>query len=80
MTATPDTSTHKIGEPLSQEEAIASLGRYGYGWADSDVAGESARRGLSEDVVREYLHRLTMHGPSLPRNSGRFARGRRSGK
>src|SRR6201993_1404477 len=53
MTATPDTSTHKVGTPLSQEEAIASLGRYGYGWVDSDAAGASARRGLSEDVVRD---------------------------
>jgi FeS assembly protein SufB len=47
----------KIGgptaEPLTQQEAIAALGRYGYGWADSDVAGASARRGLSEDVVRD---------------------------
>ena len=53
MTATPDTSTRKVDTPLSQEEAIASLGRYGYGWADSDVAGASAKRGLSEDVVRD---------------------------
>ncbi|BBZ39107.1 hypothetical protein MCNS_21700 [Mycobacterium conspicuum] len=40
-------------EALTQEEAIASLGRYGYGWADSDVAGASAQRGLSEAVVRD---------------------------
>ncbi|MGE5697253.1 MAG: Fe-S cluster assembly protein SufB [Candidatus Sericytochromatia bacterium] len=53
MTATPDTSTHKIGEPLSQDEAIASLSRYGYGWVDSDAAGASAKRGLNEDVVRD---------------------------
>jgi Fe-S cluster assembly protein SufB len=53
MTATPDTSTRKVDTPLSQEDAIASLGRYGYGWADSDVAGASAKRGLSEDVVRD---------------------------
>ena len=39
-------------EPLSQEETIASIGHYSYGWHDSDVAGVSARRGLSEDVVR----------------------------
>ncbi len=39
--------------PLTQEEAIASLGHYGYGWADSDVAGASARRGLSTAVVRD---------------------------
>ncbi len=39
--------------PLTQEETIASLGKYGYGWADSDVAGASAKRGLSEEVVRD---------------------------
>ena len=38
---------------LSQEETLATLGNYEYGWADSDAAGESARRGLNEDVVRE---------------------------
>jgi len=38
---------------LTQEETIASLGRYGYGWADSDLAGASAQRGLSEAVVRD---------------------------
>src|SRR5213079_102093 len=37
----------------SQAEALATLGRYEYGWADSDVAGASARRGLNEDVVRD---------------------------
>ena len=46
MTLTPET-------PLTQEETIASLGNYGYGWADSDVAGASAQRGLSEAVVRD---------------------------
>lgn len=40
-------------EPLTQAEAIASLSRYGYGWVDSDVAGASAQRGLSEAVVRD---------------------------
>ncbi|WP_282779470.1 MULTISPECIES: Fe-S cluster assembly protein SufB [unclassified Nocardia] len=39
--------------PLTQEETIASLGKYGYGWADTDVAGASAKRGLSEEVVRD---------------------------
>ena len=52
MTAMPETSAVKL-EQLTQEEAIASLGRYGYGWADSDVAGASAQRGLSEAVVRD---------------------------
>jgi Fe-S cluster assembly protein SufB len=32
---------------------LAGLGTYEYGWADSDVAGASAKRGLSEDVVRD---------------------------
>ena len=45
MTTTP--------EALTQEQTIESLGRYGYGWADSDVAGASAQRGLSEAVVRD---------------------------
>jgi Fe-S cluster assembly protein SufB len=52
MTLTPETSVAKP-EPLTQDEAIASLGRYGYGWADSDIAGASAQRGLSEAVVRD---------------------------
>ncbi len=51
MTTTPE--VRKLDEPLTQQEAIAALGRYGYGWADSDVAGASARRGLSEEVVRD---------------------------
>ena len=51
MTTTPE--IHKVGEPLSQDEAIASLSRYGYGWVDSDEAGASAQRGLSEAVVRD---------------------------
>src|SRR5690242_15830216 len=51
MTTTPE--VHKVGEPLSQDEAIASLSRYGYGWVDSDTAGASAQRGLSEAVVRD---------------------------
>ncbi|HLZ37173.1 MAG TPA: Fe-S cluster assembly protein SufB, partial [Mycobacteriales bacterium] len=32
---------------------LEGLGSYRYGWVDSDVAGASARRGLSEDVVRD---------------------------
>src|SRR5688572_32997578 len=34
-------------------DQLAGLGTYEYGWADSDVAGASAQRGLSEDVVRD---------------------------
>jgi Fe-S cluster assembly protein SufB len=32
---------------------LEGLGRYEYGWADSDAAGATARRGLSEEVVRD---------------------------
>lgn len=36
---------------------LKDLGRYEYGWADSDEAGASAKRGLSEDVVRDISGR-----------------------
>ena len=52
MTLTPE-ATKPAVEPLTQQEAIESLGKYGYGWADSDVAGASAQRGLSEAIVRD---------------------------
>ncbi|MGH7733364.1 MAG: Fe-S cluster assembly protein SufB, partial [Gemmatimonadales bacterium] len=32
---------------------LDGLDRYKFGWADSDVAGTGARRGLSEEVVRD---------------------------
>lgn len=41
-------------EPMSQEETIEAMSQqYAYGWHDSDAAGAAAKRGLSEDVVRE---------------------------
>ncbi|MGH3735276.1 MAG: Fe-S cluster assembly protein SufB [Micromonosporaceae bacterium] len=50
--------TETIGQtvppaPVSQEEHLAALGKYQYGWADSDLAGASAQRGLNEAVVRD---------------------------
>ncbi len=39
--------------PMTQDETIASLGQYAFGWSDSDVAGAAAKRGLSEEVVRD---------------------------
>jgi len=42
VTTTPDT-THA---------ELEGLGRYAFGWSDSDTAGATAQRGLSEDVVR----------------------------
>src|SRR3954462_4097580 len=32
---------------------LEGLGNYKFGWADSDVAGASARRGLSDEGVRD---------------------------
>ncbi len=46
MTTTPE-------RVITQDEQIDAIGRYGFGWADSDVAGASAQRGLSEAVVRD---------------------------
>jgi Fe-S cluster assembly protein SufB len=37
----------------TDDEIIASIGGYEYGWHDSDAAGALAKRGLSEQVVRE---------------------------
>ena len=38
----------------SDEEIIASISTsYDYGWHDSDAAGQSAKRGLAEQVVRD---------------------------
>src|SRR5690625_4939343 len=49
---TPTTVPDASGQ-LSQEETLATLGNYEYGWADPDTAGEGARRGLNEEVVRD---------------------------
>src|SRR6478672_3550185 len=32
---------------------LKGIGTYEYGWADSDVAGSTAKRGINEDVVRD---------------------------
>ena len=59
MTSTkqPVTSTPSATAPLSQDEQIDQLGRYKFGWADADVAGASARRGIDEDVVADISRR-----------------------
>ncbi|MEV0702165.1 Fe-S cluster assembly protein SufB [Saccharopolyspora sp. NPDC050389] len=49
---TPTTPSEGNGQ-LSQDEILASVGSYEYGWADSDAAGAGARRGLDEGVVRD---------------------------
>ena len=42
-------------EDLNPE--IKGIGRYQFGWSDSDVAGADAQRGLSEDIVRDISHK-----------------------
>jgi Fe-S cluster assembly protein SufB len=49
MTTTPTAPEPRV---LTQDEQIDALGRYQFGWADKDDKGAGARRGLSEDVVR----------------------------
>ncbi|ROR74242.1 Fe-S cluster assembly protein SufB [Bogoriella caseilytica] len=49
----PTQEVKGASEPMTQDEIIASTGNYSYGWADPDIAGATARRGLSEDVVSE---------------------------
>jgi Fe-S cluster assembly protein SufB len=50
MTTAPE---RELTTGMTQDEQIDSLGRYGYGWADTDTAGAGAQRGLSEAVVRD---------------------------
>ncbi|RJL36098.1 Fe-S cluster assembly protein SufB [Bailinhaonella thermotolerans] len=38
---------------ITERPELEGLGNYKFGWADPDVAGASARRGLSEEVVRD---------------------------
>jgi Fe-S cluster assembly protein SufB len=37
---------------VTERPELEGLGKYKFGWADADVAGSTARRGLSEEVVR----------------------------
>ncbi|WP_156251105.1 Fe-S cluster assembly protein SufB [Pseudactinotalea terrae] len=55
MTAEPQTVQNAQVDgstQMSQEETIASIGKYNFGWHDPDTFGADAQRGLSEDVVR----------------------------
>ncbi|WP_219461330.1 Fe-S cluster assembly protein SufB [Nonomuraea rhizosphaerae] len=38
---------------VTDRPELEGLGNYKFGWADSDVAGSAAKRGLSEEVVRD---------------------------
>ena len=48
------TTTQPVAPGLgaTQDEHLEALGKYQYGWHDTDAAGASAKRGLTEDVVR----------------------------
>ncbi|MGH3714303.1 MAG: Fe-S cluster assembly protein SufB, partial [Micromonosporaceae bacterium] len=55
VAAAPVSQAEPVGPAprATQDEHLAALGKYEYGWADSDVAGAAAQRGLSEAVVRD---------------------------
>ncbi|MGF1662196.1 MAG: Fe-S cluster assembly protein SufB, partial [Kineosporiaceae bacterium] len=63
MTTAPDLTTPAGSADPAAPAAPAvppelqGLERYRYGWADPDVAGANARRGLSEEVVRDISAR-----------------------
>jgi Fe-S cluster assembly protein SufB len=46
-------TTSELGTIDQRNPELEGLGRYQFGWADSDTAGAAAKRGLSEDVVRD---------------------------
>ncbi|MFW6596903.1 Fe-S cluster assembly protein SufB [Propionibacteriaceae bacterium Y2011] len=52
MTSAPQTRTDQTPATPTQEEHLDALGRYQWGWSDSDDAGAVAERGLNEHVVR----------------------------
>lgn len=51
------TQTQAPGLGATQDEHLAALGKYRFGWHDSDAAGAAARRGLDEAVVRDISGR-----------------------
>ena len=42
-----------MSDVLIDRPELATLGQYEFGWADSDVAGASARRGISPEIVAD---------------------------
>jgi Fe-S cluster assembly protein SufB len=46
-------TTSEIGTIDQRNPELEGIGRYQFGWSDSDTAGASAKRGLSEEVVRD---------------------------
>ena len=42
-----------MSDVLIDRPELNTLGQYEFGWSDSDAAGASARRGVSEEVVTD---------------------------
>ncbi len=53
MTQIQDPPQLAPGLGSTQDEHLAALGNYRFGWHDSDSAGSTAQRGLNEAVVRD---------------------------
>ena len=51
------TQTQAPGLGATQDEHLAALGKYRFGWHDTDTAGASAQRGLSAAVVEDISAR-----------------------
>ncbi|HET9873780.1 MAG TPA: Fe-S cluster assembly protein SufB, partial [Propionibacteriaceae bacterium] len=51
QTSQPTASAGPVGTGQTQDQHLEALGRYRFGWADSDAAGAVAQRGLTTDVV-----------------------------
>ncbi|HWI01485.1 MAG TPA: Fe-S cluster assembly protein SufB, partial [Propionibacteriaceae bacterium] len=52
MTQTQDPTTARpVGTGQTQDQHLEALGRYEWGWADSDIAGATAQRGLTPQIV-----------------------------
>src|SRR5699024_1126096 len=52
-TTSTDASTEVPNRIEAANPELQGFGRYEYGWSDSDAAGAAAKRGLSEEVVRD---------------------------
>ena len=46
-----------MSEKIIDRPELDDLGNYEFGWSDSDSAGESARRGINDEVVRDISSR-----------------------
>src|SRR5258708_1063365 len=70
----PNRGRRNVRMTTTARPELEGLDRYKFGWADSDTAGSIARRGLSEEVVRdisamknepEWMLKLRLRGLEL---------------